>query len=110
MKKLLTSFLAAAALCTFAVSSATAKEVIIANGCDFPLHAIGLSLASASETENLLSAPLAPGDGIKVDLKVTKGIDLTAQDNEGGQVDFSGLDLTNASKVILKSDGTADIE
>ena len=42
-------------------------------------------------------------------LNETKNIDLTVQDNEGGQVDFKGLDLTNASKVILKADGTATI-
>ena len=109
MKKLFASLVVAVALCAFA-GSAIAKEVIIGNGCDFPLHFIGLSRASDTKAENLLTEPVQPGDGIKVQLNETKNIDLTVQDNEGGQVDFKGLDLTNASKVILKADGTATIE
>lgn len=89
--------------------SAIAKEVIIGNGCDFPLHFIGLSRGSESQVENLISEPLKPGDGIKVDLNESK-VDLTVQDNEGAQLEFSGLDLSNASKVILKSNGTAEIQ
>ncbi len=109
MKKIILTVFACCFMTAFAVT-AMAKEVIIANGCDFPLHFIGLSRSGDTQAENLLSEPVKPGDGIKVSLNETKGIDLTVQDNEGGQVDFSGLDLTNASKVILKADGTADIE
>ncbi len=109
MKKLLLSLSLALMLGAFS-GIAHAKSVIIANGCDFPLHFIGLSTASDKQVTNLISEPVAPGDGIKVDLNITKGIDLTVQDNEGTQVDFSGLDLSNASKVTLKADGTAAIE
>ena len=109
MKKLLASFVVVFVLAAFA-SSAMAKEVIIGNGCDFPLHFIGLSTANDKQVQNLISEPVAPGDGIKVDLNITKGIDLTVQDNEGGQLEFSGLDLSSASKVILHPDGTATIE
>ncbi|MBQ9407585.1 MAG: hypothetical protein IJU37_12720 [Desulfovibrio sp.] len=109
MKKYVTLLLAAVAMTAF-VGTAMAKEVIIANGCDFPLHFIGLSKSDDSQAENLISEPVKPGDGIKVDLKQTKDIDLTVQDDEGTQVEFSGLDLSNASTVILKSDGTADIQ
>ena len=109
MKKFLSALLAFAAITVFA-GSAMAKEVIIANGCDFPLHFIGLSRSTDTQAQNLISEPVKPGDGIKGNLNVTKGIDLTVQDGEGGQVDFSNLDLSNASKVILKSDGTAEIQ
>ena len=109
MKKLFASLVAVLALSLFA-GSAMAKSVIIGNGCDFPLHFIGLSTAADTQAQNLITEPVAPGDGIQVELKITKGIDLTVQDNEGGQVDFKGLDLTNASKVILRPDGTAEIE
>ena len=109
MKKFLVACFVTLAIAAFA-GSAMAKDVIIANGCDFPLHFIGLSRSGDTQAENLISEPVKPGDGIRVTLNVTKGIDLTVQDNEGGQVDFSGLDLTNASKVILKADGTAEIQ
>lgn len=87
----------------------SARNVIIANGCEGPLAFIGLSRASDTEVENLLDETLAPGDGIEVDLLETR-VDLTARDTEGNQVDFSGLDLSKASKVILRSDGSAEIE
>lgn len=109
MKKTFIALLATLVITAFA-GAAMAKEVIIANGCDFPLHFIGLSQGSDKQVENLLSEPVGPGDGIKVELNMTKGIDLTVQDNEGTQLEFSGLDLSNASKVILKADGTASIE
>ncbi len=103
-----TGVVLALAILAFA-GSAIAKEVIIGNGCDFPLHFIGLSRGSETNVQNLISEPLKPGDGIKVDLNETK-VDLTVQDNEGAQLEFSGLDLSNASKVILKSNGTAEIQ
>ncbi|MCR4667485.1 MAG: hypothetical protein K5657_09395 [Desulfovibrio sp.] len=109
MKKLFASFVVAAAITVFA-GAAMAKEVIIANGCSFPLHFIGLSRSTDTQAENLISEPVKPGDGIRVTLNVTSGIDLTVQDDDGGQIDFQNLDLTNASKVTLKNDGTADIE
>ena len=109
MKKALMCLAMALSIAAFS-GVACAKEVIIANGCDFPLHFIGLSKSDDSQAENLISEPVKPGDGIKVDLKQTKDIDLTVQDDEGTQVEFSGLDLSNASTVILKSDGTADIQ
>ncbi|MCR5815204.1 MAG: hypothetical protein K6G15_12045 [Desulfovibrio sp.] len=109
MKKLLASLVAVFVLSAFA-GTAMAKQVIIGNGCNFPLHFIGLSTPNDKEVQNLITEPVAPGDGIQVDLKITKDIDLTVQDNEGTQLEFSGLDLSNASKVILNPDGTANIE
>lgn len=110
MKKIVASLVLALGLVAFAAGSAMAKEVIIANGCNFPLHFIGLSRASETQVSNLISEPVKPGDGIRVNLNETKGIDLTVKDEAGTQVDFSNLDLSNASKVILKSDGTAEIQ
>ena len=109
MKKFFATLLAIFAISAFA-GSAIAKEVVIMNGCDFPLNFIGLSTTESKEVENLVSAPVAPGAGIQVDLNVVKGIDLTVQDNEGAQLEFSNLDLSSASKITLKADGTADIE
>ena len=108
MQKVCAALIAVAAITVFA-GSAFAKEVIIGNGCEFPLHFIGLSRGGDAQVENLLTEPLKPGDGIKVDLKEAK-VDLTVQDNEGAQLEFSGLDLSNASSVVLKSDGSATIE
>lgn len=91
-------------------SSLSAKTVVIMNGCDFSITFIGLSRSSDTQVENLLDSALVPGEGIQVELSQTSNIDLTAQDAEGTQIEFSGLNLSSASRVTLRSDGSADIE
>ena len=110
MKKMLASLLAAMAITVCSAGLALAQEVIIANGCDFALHGLALVHSGQSEGDNLISEPLASGDGIRVDLNVNKGIDLMAVDEEGTTITFENLDLSSASQVTLHNDGTATIE
>lgn len=108
--KIFSKVLIVALLASAFGSTLSAKTVTIMNGCGFTLNFIGLSRGSETEVENLLDSALAAGEGIQVELNETKNIDLTVQDNEGTQVDFSGLNLGSASKITLRADGTADIE
>ena len=110
MKKTFTSLILALTLTVFTAGAALAQQVIIANGCDFALHGLALVQTGQEEGDNLLSEPLASGDGLRIDLNINKGIDLIAVDDEGNSVTFQDLDLSSASKVTLHSDGTASIE
>ncbi len=109
MKKILASLVLALGLVAFAAGSAMAKEIIVMNGCDFPIPFLGITSAEATKAENLLSEPMKPGEGVKVNITINK-VDITVQDGQGGQVDFQGLDFTSKSKITLKSDGTATME
>ena len=110
MKKTIVSLFAAVAVTVFSTGAALAQEVIIANGCDFPLYGLALVHTGEDEGNNLITAPLAPGDGIRVELNVSKAIDLMAEDEEGTVITFTDLDLSGASMITLHNDGTASIE
>ena len=109
MKKILASLVLALGLVAFAAGSATAKEIIVMNGCDFPIPFLGITSAEAKQAENLLSEPIKPGEGVKVNITINK-VDITVQDEQGAQVDFKDVDFTSKSKITLKKDGTADME
>lgn len=103
----------ATALVVLLGGTALAKEIIVMNGTDFAIHAIALSPSESEDWgEDLLGDDvLNPGEGLKINLQGdNNNWDLAAQDGEGNQVTFQNLDFRSASKITLKSDGSADLE
>ena len=94
-------------------SSALAQEIVVMNGTDFTIKALGLVDSNADgDAEDLLGEDtLAPGEGLKINIDGDpNGWELIAVDEEDGQVNWQNLNLKGVKKITLLSDGTANLE
>lgn len=111
--KAVRSILMAAILMLGLASSALAQEIVVMNGTDFTIKALGLIDSSSNDdAEDLLGDDtLAPGEGLKINISGDpNGWELIAVDEEDGQVNWKNLKLKGVSKITLLSDGTATLE
>ncbi|OEU65792.1 MAG: hypothetical protein BA863_10000 [Desulfovibrio sp. S3730MH75] len=113
LKKQINVLLAALAISLMLCTAALAQEIVVMNGTPFEIHGLALSDSrSDSWGEDLLGNEiLNPGEGMRISVQGSPvGWDMAVMDDEGTQLEFSNLNLTNVSKVTLFEDGTAQFE
>ena len=111
--KAVRALLMAAILMVGLASSALAQEIVVMNGTDFTIKALGLIDSNADgDAEDLLGDDtLAPGEGLKINISGDpNGWELIAVDEEDGQVNWQNLNLKGVKKITLHGDGTANLE
>ncbi len=107
----------AALLLSAAVSHAGfAKQITVFNGTGFTFHGLAVSPGESEQwgedmLESVQGGVLKPGEGLKINLSGDTGNwDMAVIDDDGQQVEFSGLDFTDYSQVTIHADGTCTLE
>ncbi len=109
MKKFTLLPVLALVLCTLLASAAFAREITVMNACDFPLHGLNISAHGSSDDSNLLDEPLAPGEGLRINLEGgDSGWDFIVVDDDGAALAFENVDFTGMNVITIKGDGTIE--
>ncbi len=103
-------FLACLSLMTFLSSQSLASEIIIVNGCDFPLKGLRIHKVGSDTAFSLLESPLAAQEAIKVQIQEKESTwNVLTEDPAGSTVTFENIDFDNIKQMHIKDDGTVEI-
>lgn len=116
-KAALAALVVAALLVTPALARAGTQDFELVNRTGIEIHELYISPADSDDwEEDVLGVDtLPPGESVTVTFKGHDACkwDLMVKDDEGGSVEWSGLNLCKISKVSLRYDGKkawADLE